>query len=49
MSRSMGTFILFSLSILFVWVAVGPIFREVVADGLNKIHWTGAARYVDSA
>lgn len=44
-----GHFLLFCFALLLVWLALGPVVRQVVASALNAVKLTHAARYVDSA
>lgn len=42
-------FLFFSFGLIFVWMALGPITREITVNVLNKIGQKDAAAYVDSA
>lgn len=42
-------FLLFALAICLIWVSFGPLVREVTVNILNRVNWTTAASYVNSA
>ena len=48
-SRKAWLFLLFTFAILFLWLALGPVAREVTVNILNKFNQKSAAAYVDSA
>ena len=49
MGGKLGAFLLWVLAVILVWLALGPLVREVVVNGFTWLHMDNAARYVDSA
>lgn len=48
-SRHAWMFFLFMFCVLLLWVSVGPLFREVTVNILNKLKLHTEAEYVNSA
>lgn len=49
MGGKLGVFLLWVFAVILVVLALMPLVREVVVNGLTWLHMDNAARYVDSA
>lgn len=49
MGGKLGVFLLWVFAVILVWLALGPLVREVVVNAFSALHMDNAARYVDSA